>query len=82
VVGTERFEPVWISQPPYYGYSNEPVYYGLTQFLQLDNEIEVFAGQFMTSLRQVTSVPTPLGVNAGLSEQLDRIEQRDKPLLE
>ncbi len=47
-----------------------------TQFLQLDNEIEVFAGQFMTSLPQVPNVPTPFGVNAGLSEQLDRIEQQ------
>jgi hypothetical protein len=50
------------------------------QFLQLDTEIEVFAGQWMPQSHSgpggtVVPVP-PLGVNAGLQEQLDRIEQQ------
>jgi hypothetical protein len=41
------------------------------KFLQLDKEIEIFAEQFMMGANARTLV----GVNAGLSEQLDRIEQ-------
>jgi hypothetical protein len=41
------------------------------QFLRLDKEIEVFAEQ--TSF---TGAPTSLGLNTGLSEQLDRIEKQ------
>jgi hypothetical protein len=42
------------------------------KFLQLDNEIEIFAEQFMMG----ANARTLIGVNAGLSEQLDRIEQQ------
>jgi hypothetical protein len=45
------------------------------QFLQLDKETEVFAEQFITS-NAATGPPTLLGVNAGLPEHLDRIEQQ------
>ena len=44
------------------------------QFLRLDKEIEVFAEQ--TSFNSTTGAPTSLGLNAGLSEQLDRIEKQ------
>jgi hypothetical protein len=47
-----------------------------TQFLQLDNEIEVFSEQVMTSFNSATGAQTLLGVNAGLSEQLDHIGQQ------
>jgi hypothetical protein len=44
------------------------------QFLRLDKEIEVFAEQ--TSFNSTTGAPTSLGLNAGLSEQLDRIQKQ------
>jgi hypothetical protein len=49
------------------------------QFLQLDKEIEDFAGQSIAALptpaRTLTGSPMQfVGVNAGLAEQLDRIE--------
>jgi hypothetical protein len=44
------------------------------QFLRLDKEIEVFAEQ--TSFNATTGAPTSLGLNARLSEQLDRIEKQ------
>jgi hypothetical protein len=40
------------------------------QFLQLDNEISVFAQQVMTTYNSATGAPTLLGANAGLSEHL------------
>jgi hypothetical protein len=51
------------------------------EFLQLDKEIEDFAGQTTTLLptasRAVIGGPVQLGgINAGLGEQLDRIEQQ------
>jgi hypothetical protein len=51
------------------------------EFLHLDKEIEDFAGQSMpllpTAARTVSGGPPQLvGVNAGLVEQLDRIEQQ------
>jgi hypothetical protein len=42
------------------------------KFLKLDNEIEIFAEQFMMGANDRTLI----GVNAGLSEQLDRIQQQ------
>jgi hypothetical protein len=44
------------------------------QFLRLDKGIEVFAEH--TSFNSTTGAPTSLGLNAGLSEQLDRIEKQ------
>jgi hypothetical protein len=47
------------------------------QFLQLDKEIEDFSAQWMPTYNQATGFPTqPLGVNAGIWEQLNRIEQQ------
>jgi hypothetical protein len=46
----------------------------IAQFLRLDKEIEVFAEQ--TSFNSTTGAPTSLGLNAGLSEQLDRIQKQ------
>jgi hypothetical protein len=47
------------------------------QFLQLDKEIEDFAGQSMTSFNPASGFPMqPTGVNAGIQEQLNRIEQQ------
>jgi hypothetical protein len=47
------------------------------QFLQLDKEIEDFAGQSMTAFNPASGFPMqPIGVNAGLREQLNRIEQQ------
>jgi hypothetical protein len=51
------------------------------QFLQLDKEIEDFAGQWREALPMQgptgVLIPQPReGVNAGLSEQLDHIEQQ------
>jgi hypothetical protein len=43
------------------------------KFLQLDKEIEIFAEQFMMG---GLNAPPLIGVNAGLSEQLARIEQQ------
>jgi hypothetical protein len=45
-------------------------------FLQLDKEIEDFAGRAMTSINSATGASIQMGVNAGLEEQLDLIEQR------
>jgi hypothetical protein len=42
-------------------------------FLQLDKEIEDFAG---LAIDRATGAPMHMGVNAGLEEQLDLIEQR------
>jgi hypothetical protein len=50
------------------------------QFLQLDNEITVFAQQVMTTFNSATGAPTLLGANAGLSEQLEHIEQQARTL--
>jgi hypothetical protein len=47
-----------------------------TEFLQLDKEIEDFAGQFMTKVNPTTGYQTFTGVHAGLYEQLDRIERQ------
>jgi hypothetical protein len=54
------------------------------KFLQLDKEIEEFAGQWMPQSHSGpggTVVPMPhLGVNAGIQDQLNRIEQQAKDL--
>jgi hypothetical protein len=53
-----------------------------SQFLQLDKDIEDFAGQCVPGPSRVVGgwgpgvTPTTVGANAGLEEQLDRIEQR------
>jgi hypothetical protein len=47
-----------------------------SEFLQLDKEIEDFAGQFMIQVNTVTGFQVFHGVNAGIAEQLDRIEQQ------
>ncbi len=41
------------------------------KFLQLDKEIEAFTGQWM-----LYSPTQPMGVNAGIQEQLNCIEQQ------
>jgi hypothetical protein len=55
-----------------------------SQFLQLDKEIEDFAGQWMPTPHLGPSgavIPQPpVGVNAGLEEQLARIEQQANEL--
>jgi hypothetical protein len=52
-------------------------------FLQLDKEIEDFAEQRVTPFNSATGFPLPpQGVNAGLWEQLDRIEQQASALRE
>ncbi len=45
-------------------------------FLQLDKEIEGFAGQFIPQINSTTGYQFNIGVNAGLAEQLERIEQQ------
>jgi hypothetical protein len=46
-------------------------------FLQLDKEIEDFAGERMTSINSASGLPMRAqDANAGLWEQLDRIEQQ------
>jgi hypothetical protein len=44
--------------------------------LQLDKEIEHFAGQFMTQLDRTDGFQVFHGLKAGIAEQLDRIEQQ------
>jgi hypothetical protein len=55
-----------------------------SQFLQLDKEIEDFAGQWMPSPHLGPSAAVipqpPVGVNAGLEEQLARIERQANEL--
>jgi hypothetical protein len=54
-----------------------------TPFLQLDKEIEDFAEQRVTPFNYATGFPLPpQGVNAGLWEQLERIEQQASALRE
>src|SRR5262249_36276557 len=48
-----------------------------SQFLELDKEIEDFAAQWMSAYNSGSGLPMrPIGVNAGLWEQLDRIERQ------
>jgi hypothetical protein len=47
-----------------------------SEFLQLDKEIEDFAGRFMTPANPATGFQHFTGVNAGIAEQLDRIEEQ------
>ena len=50
------------------------------QFLQLDKEIENFAGQFMTGVNPTSGSQTFIGIPDGIAEQLDRIEQQANQL--
>jgi hypothetical protein len=53
------------------------------EFLQLDKEIEDFAAQCTTPINPGSGFPmSSVGVNAGLFEQLDRIERQAKELLD
>jgi hypothetical protein len=51
-----------------------------SEFLQLDKEIEDFAGQFMTQVNPTSGFQYFIGVNAGIAEQLDRIEEQANKL--
>src|SRR6516164_5766245 len=52
-----------------------------TEFLQLDKEIEDFGAQWMQTYNPGSGFPThPIGANAEIYEQLDRIEQQAKGL--
>jgi hypothetical protein len=51
-----------------------------SEFLQLDKEIEDFAEQVMTRVTPATGFQQFIGVNDGLQEQLDRIEEQANKL--
>jgi hypothetical protein len=51
-----------------------------SEFFQLDKEIEDFAGQFMTQVNPATGFQHFIGINDGLQEQLDRIEEQANKL--
>jgi hypothetical protein len=54
-----------------------------TEFLQLDKEIEDLSAQCTTPINLGSGFPmSPVGINAGLFEQLDRIEHQAKELLD
>ena len=52
------------------------------QFLQIDKEIEDFAGQWIAPVTSASGFSIPMRVNAGLEEQLERIEQHATALRE
>jgi hypothetical protein len=51
-----------------------------SEFLQLDKEIEAFAGQFRTHFNASIGFQVCTGVNAGVEVQLDRIEEQANKL--